>query len=68
MDKLQRLYDNEINFEVSCFWDGGIRWGLGDYSNGFTAEGNEPTVTEAIDALCKAAEAKYGRFKQSGEV
>jgi hypothetical protein len=26
----QRLYDSEINFEVSCFWDGEFDVRLGD--------------------------------------
>jgi hypothetical protein len=32
---LQRLYDSEINFEVSCFWDAGFDVRLGDAVNGF---------------------------------
>jgi hypothetical protein len=36
---LQRLYDSEINFELSCFWDGGFIWKLGDSANGYAAEG-----------------------------
>jgi hypothetical protein len=27
-DTLQQLYDSEINFELSCFWDGGFIWKL----------------------------------------
>ena len=27
-DTLQRLYDSEINFELSSFWDGGFIWRL----------------------------------------
>ena len=34
----QRLYDSEINFSVSCFWDGGSIVRLGDDVNGFTDE------------------------------
>ena len=34
----QRLYDSEINFSVSCFWDGGFIVRLGDDMNGFTDE------------------------------
>jgi hypothetical protein len=34
----QRLYDSEINFSISCFWDGGFEVKLGDELNGFAAE------------------------------
>jgi hypothetical protein len=34
----QRLYDSEINFEVSCFFDGGFNVRLGDEINGFAAQ------------------------------
>lgn len=54
-NKLQRLYDSEINFMLSCFWDGGIDWKLGDLQNGFQDGGNEDTVEQAIEALWFAA-------------
>ena len=34
----QRLYDSEINFEVSCFWDADFDVRLGDALNGFLAQ------------------------------
>src|SRR5712671_1722328 len=51
MDILQMLYDSEINFELSCFWDAGFIWKLGDDANGYVAEGNTRTVEEATTAL-----------------
>jgi hypothetical protein len=33
----ERLYNSEINFDVSCFWDGGFDVKLGDGMNGFKA-------------------------------
>ncbi|HUS09537.1 MAG TPA: hypothetical protein VMZ30_03645 [Pyrinomonadaceae bacterium] len=36
----QQLYDSEINFAVSCLWDGGFQVKLGDPSNGFKAVAN----------------------------
>jgi hypothetical protein len=39
----QRLYDSEINFEVSCFWDAHFDVRLGDAVNGFLAQDNVPT-------------------------
>ena len=54
-DILQELYESEINFEMSCFWDGGIDWKLGDEMNGFNAKGCADTVPEAIQELNDAA-------------
>jgi hypothetical protein len=34
----QDLYDSEINFTISTFWDGGFDVKLGDNINGFTSE------------------------------
>jgi hypothetical protein len=44
---LQRLYDSEINFEVSGFYDAGFDVRLGDHLNGFVAKGKVETWTEA---------------------
>lgn len=38
MSVFQDLYDSEINFSISTFWDGGIRVQLGDEMNGFLSE------------------------------
>lgn len=38
MSVFQDLYDSEINFSVSTFWDGGFEVKLGDEMNGFVAE------------------------------
>lgn len=35
---LQWLYENEINFTISAFFDGGIDIKLGDTMNGWKAE------------------------------
>jgi hypothetical protein len=35
---IQRLYDSEINFRVSCFYDDGFHVELGDNLNGIRAE------------------------------
>jgi hypothetical protein len=48
------LYDSEINLELSCFWDGFI-WKLGDYANGYLAEGNASSIEDAIRQLRDAA-------------
>jgi hypothetical protein len=43
---MQQLYDSEINFEVSCFYDGGFGVQLGDALNGFVAQGKVDTWAE----------------------
>jgi hypothetical protein len=44
---LQRLYDSQINFEVSAFWDTGFELKLGDPIGGYKARTNVKTWTEA---------------------
>ncbi len=55
---LQMLYESEINFELSCFWDAGFIWKLGDYANGYLAEGNASSIEDAIRQLTDAALAR----------
>ena len=55
MNTLQALYDSEINFELSCFWDGGFDWKLGDPVNGYRSKGNAETFEQAVEALAQAA-------------
>lgn len=55
MQELQALYDSEINFSISTFWDGGFTWKLGDELNGFVAEGEARTFQAAVCELVKAA-------------
>jgi hypothetical protein len=45
-DELQKIYDSEINVEISWLWDGGIEVRLGDRLNGFVAETNVPLVAD----------------------
>ena len=52
---LQGLYENEINFTVSAFWDCGFRWQLGDPLNGFMADGSAPTFEQAVSDLAQTA-------------
>lgn len=59
MHALQKLYDSEINFEISCFWDGGFDWKLGDHMNGYKVYGNGDTFTDAVLDLCEAARKYY---------
>jgi hypothetical protein len=50
---LQGLYESEINFTVSSFWDCGFRWKLG--VNGFVAEGSAATFDKVVSDLAHAA-------------
>lgn len=43
----QHLYDREINFSISSFWDGGFTVKLGDEMNGFKAETCVNSMQEA---------------------
>ena len=54
-DTLQQLYDSEINFELSSFWDGGFIWRLGDSANGYPAVGRAGSVSDAVAQLQAAA-------------
>lgn len=51
MTIFQRLYDLEINFAVSCFWDGGFDVKLGDPMNGWRAETEVRTWPEVEEWL-----------------
>jgi hypothetical protein len=51
---LQGLYESEINFTVSAFWDCGFRWSVGDPLNGFVAEGSAQTFEWAVSDLAQA--------------
>ena len=46
MSIFQQLYDSEINFEVSGFYDAGFDVRLGDALNGLVAEGKVETWVE----------------------
>ena len=54
-DKLQEIYDMEINCTLSWFWDGGVDAVLGDIENGILGRKNFKTVTEACDWLLEEA-------------
>jgi hypothetical protein len=47
----QKLYDSEINFLISTFWDGGFDVKIGDKTNGYDAETNVDTMEEAAEFL-----------------
>jgi hypothetical protein len=59
MSIFQRLYNSEINFEVSGFYDAGFDVRLGDHLNGFLAEGKVETWAEAEAWLREQALAHF---------
>ena len=59
MDDLQALYDSEINFTISTFWDAGFRWKLGDNLDGFVAEGEAKTLQQATAEIVAAARREF---------
>lgn len=60
MDEVfQRLYDREINFVISTFWDGGFDVKIGDGLNGYRAETTVETWAEVGPWLETAAREHY---------
>jgi hypothetical protein len=57
--ELQAIYDSEINFRISCFWDGGWKIELGDDMNGWEDSKSTETLREGIDWLIKVIKEKY---------
>lgn len=56
---LQELYENEVNFEISCFWDNGFTVRLGDFQNGFNWVGSGfNTLLKALHMLVMEGEKK----------
>lgn len=55
----QRLYDSEINFSITCFWDGGFDIELGDNINGYDAKTTVKTYAEAMAWLDTEARKRY---------
>lgn len=60
---LDKLYNSEINWHISSFWDNGFDVKLGDEMNGFDAETNVATSTEAAAWLDEQARKWYQRSK-----
>jgi hypothetical protein len=64
MSILQRLYDSEINFEVSAFYDAGFDVRLGDHLNGFLVKNKVDTWA---DALCTVSDRRGIFFARDTE-
>jgi len=63
MSILQRLYDSEINFHVSGFYDAGFDVRLGDVLNGFVAHSKVETWEEVEAWLREQALAHFPNSK-----
>ncbi len=63
-DLMDGLYENEINFQLSTFYDGGYCAKLGDNSNGFLEEQDcFETPLQAMEWLIEAAKKHYPETK-----
>ena len=50
-EELRKMYDSEINVDISWFWDNGIDVKLGDQMNGYDSEAQLKTIAEIIPWL-----------------
>jgi hypothetical protein len=57
--ELQKIYDSEINIQISWIWDAGFRVALGDCLNGFIAEVTVNTAEEILPWLRQAIAEYY---------
>ena len=56
IERLQNLYDKEINFKIECSWDNGFRVCLGDELNGYNFVGaGFYYIKDAIEKLVMEA-------------
>lgn len=55
----QRLHDSEINFALSCFFDGCWVVKLGDDMNGFDAEASVKNYADALAWLDQEARKRF---------
>ena len=58
-EELQQIYNSEINFSISCFWDGGFTVQLGDKQNGFKAGAVKETIEQAVEWLVNEVMERY---------
>lgn len=55
MNLFDDLYDSEINFSITAFWDGGYHLRLGDELNGWTDEGWADVFDDVPEELKRMA-------------
>lgn len=59
MDMIDGLYESEINFTISSFWDEGFTAKIGDTMNGFDEQKTFDTFWEAVDWVAHRAVELY---------
>lgn len=59
LNELQRIYNSEINFSISSFWDGGFDVKLGDERNGFVSETSLDNFNNVVLWLIEEVLEKY---------
>lgn len=64
IEELQKLYDAEINFSITTFWDAGFTVKIGDEINGFVAQANFDTAKEAIAWVIEKAKELYPEIEK----
>jgi hypothetical protein len=63
-EELQKLYNSEINVQISCFWDGGWSVALGDNMNGYKKPDFDTCeISEIIPTLQELAKKHYPNSK-----
>lgn len=63
MNIFEALYNAEINFSLSTFWDGGFDVELGDNMNGVKAETTCRTFPEVEAWLAEHAKKHFPKFR-----
>src|SRR5436190_1899875 len=58
-NELQKIYDSEINVEISWFWDSGVTIKLGDPLNGYRAQTEVGTMAGILPWLQRAIAKHY---------
>lgn len=59
LNELQKIYNSEINFSISTFWDGGFDVKLGDDINGYKETWNFDKIEDAVKWLIKKVHQYY---------
>lgn len=67
LEELQKIQDSEINFTISCFFDGGFTYRIGDKMNGFLADGTMPTLESLLPYLVEDVLRLYPASKYTRE-
>lgn len=68
-EELRKMYDSEINVQISSFWDGGWSVALGDEMNGYKRpKWQSCEIEEIIPALQELIKEHYPNSKYVREL